>query len=797
MQVRRPLCLVALAFVLTIMAMVYTDGTPAPSFDRLEGDNVILAGQVDRIEYRMTQPSGQLRMVLTIQNAVFDDHADESVRQKKGQTEQPEQGYKVLCYFQEETPEPKIGQWIKVQGKFQQFSQATNPGEFDSRSYYQILNLSFRLKNTSILATSRDYSIYQNSLYQIRKSLAQTLDRSMPSEDAAVLKTMLLGDKSTLTAETKELYQDSGIIHILAISGLHISILGMGFYRLLKKLYCPRWPAALLAIAVILSYGIMTGLGASSMRAVCMFAVHLFGELAGRTYDMVTALSLMAILMLLQQPLWVRHSGFLLSFGAIVAIGIFLPVWKELWESSNEAGGETGKERASGKKPESRIEESKIRISRMLESRILGSEAQKELRGKLRGVWDGFLAGSAVSVVTLPILLYFYAVFPIYSMLLNLIVIPLMTLVVIDGISVMAIGRLSIWLAQFAGAPGQAILELYRNCCEASLRLPGARIVLGQPRAWQILLYYLLLTMLVIDKRKIPLILRRMLIIAALAILCVRPHDGLGLSFLDVGQGDCIVLQNDNGNCYMIDGGSTTKTDVGAYQIIPFLKSQAVARLSGVFLSHPDADHINGAITVLEQSKENGIKVDCLILPDVADTIKKKELLELRMLAGQSGIPVRYLKRGDYIRDGNLELLCLNPQEEMQTSEINEISEVLLLRYKSFSALLTGDVTGTAEEGVIARLQQLEKVSPGTASIDVLKVAHHGSQYSTPASLLELTQPKLAVISAGKQNRYGHPHRALLQRLERAEVPWLNTMQSGAVTLKVRGKSIAVETFLP
>ena len=143
-----------------------------------------------------------------------------------------------------------------------------------------------------------------------------------------MLKAMLLGEKSSLEEEIKELYQLNGLIHILSISGLHVSLLGMAVSGLLKKCGAPIWLRAPFAIGVMWCYGMMTGMGVSTWRAVFMFALHLLAELLGRTYDMLTALSLAALLMLAEQPLLVRHSGFLLSFGAVVGIGIVLPWWK-------------------------------------------------------------------------------------------------------------------------------------------------------------------------------------------------------------------------------------------------------------------------------------------------------------------------------------------------------------------------------------------------------------------------------------------------------------------------------------
>ena len=207
------------------------------------------------------------------------------------------------------------------------------------------------------------------------------------------------------------------------------------------------------------------------------------------------------------------------------------------------------------------------------------------------------------------------------------------------------------------------------------------------------------------------------------------------------------------------------------------MKSRGIIRLEAVFLSHPDEDHVNGVVEMIEQTGKTGIKIGCLVLPDVSREQKDSGLLDLRQVAKEHGIPVRYIGSGDVIWDKRLKIECLNPesqsegresensqrkdvqtqsgQNNQQSEDMNEISEVLYLEYGEFSMLLTGDVTGTAEKEVIGKLSG--KLS-GKELLTVLKVAHHGSKYSTPIELLELTKPKYAIISAGENNRYGHPH---------------------------------------
>ena len=176
----------------------------------------------------------------------------------------------------------------------------------------------------SCLAQSRDYSVFREGLYRCREYLSLLIDACYPEKEASVMGAMLLGEKAMLDEGIKSLYQQNGIIHILAISGLHISILGMGFHKLLRRLCITNSVNIILSLALMYCYGMMTGMGISVVRAFVMFGMKLCADLCGRTYDLLTAMTTAAFLILVEQPLYLTQSGFLFSFGAVCGIG-FLP----------------------------------------------------------------------------------------------------------------------------------------------------------------------------------------------------------------------------------------------------------------------------------------------------------------------------------------------------------------------------------------------------------------------------------------------------------------------------------------
>ena len=232
----------------------------------------------------------------------------------------------ILCYLREGVPEPEIGSLVILKGTLKNFQQPTNPGQFNAPFYYQILRISFRLNQAEIQVKSDRFYKISEGLYQLRRKAGSKVDALLPEQEASVMKTMLLGEKGILDEEIKDLYQRNGIAHILAISGLHISMIGMGLYQLLRRAGLKIKLSAILASMIIVLYGMMTGFAVSAIRAIAMFLLQMLAQILGRTYDRITALAVAAVLVLEEQPLYLFHSGFQFSFLCVLGISLILPV---------------------------------------------------------------------------------------------------------------------------------------------------------------------------------------------------------------------------------------------------------------------------------------------------------------------------------------------------------------------------------------------------------------------------------------------------------------------------------------
>lgn len=677
--------------------------------------------------------------------------------------------------------EPPIGGRVILRGIYRAFSCASNPGEFDTADYYRSLRIGGKLTGAELLACSEEYSALREGLFCLRENWEERLYAVFPEKEASIMGTILLGDKAGLDREIRELYQRNGIVHILSISGLHITIIGMGFYRLLRKMGIPSWLAALCGSSVLLLYGIMTGMGISVCRAMGMYWIRMIAELVGRTYDLLTALGVVGAVMVWSNPGYLTHSGFLLSFGSLMGVGVVYPVLRAGREEETVSGYIRYEERRW------------LRFCR------------ERLRVWGEGLFDSALAGVSVFLATVPVQLWFYYEIPVYSIVLNLLVLPFMGVLMIAGLIAMSVPGLGV-----VGTVDCVILAGYERLCGLFDRLPFHTWNPGRPKLWQIVLYYLLLFLFLwVAERKVFVgkrVVRFMAVCGLISILAFRRQQGNEIAFLDVGQGDAIVLQTQKGDVYLFDGGSSSRSQTGRYVIEPYLKYCGISHIDAICVSHPDSDHCSGILELLQNCERWGITIDRLVLPDVdwsrlTGMGEQEPFSELLQAASQMSDPVtvEYVRAGDCWQNGDVGILCLHPAVQsgsdgaglFQPGDANEASECFYISFERGSILLTGDVQGEGEEKLAEELSRR-----GLGDVTVLKVAHHGSRNSTPAEFLSVVSPEISVISCGESNRYGHPHAELLERLDKEGTAVFCTASAGAVTVRFTGGKAWVHTFL-
>ena len=757
---RRPVCLFVMLFTAALWATVLIS-PPKPSIgEKAEGRYVTLQGTVAEKEYAVRDPGGEQYIRMALDNITL-----ESEIPQEGAFE-IRRGDKVLCLIEEEPELQKEwaceGATVRIRGRIRVFRQPSNDGEFDAFLYYSVIRgYLFTLSDSRILSYDNGKNPVKSSLFRLRDHLSALTDEIYGGRHgkygmrcASVMKAMLLGESGLIDREVREKYQAAGIIHVICVSGLHISLIGSGIYAFLRKCRAPVPLSCAAALMILYLYGLMTGMHTSCIRALIMFGMRAVSKAAGRTYDILTAMAAAALLLMIEQPCYLLHSGFLFSFAAVAAAGLLMP----------------------------------------------------ELPGAAKPL--------AIPLFTLPVHLYFYYTFPLYSIFLNIIVILMAPVLMTGGCIALTLGTAAslistgaLFQTAFAGAASLAgeipvlILWIFERMCELTEKLPFNTLTAGRPPDWVIIVYYLMIAAALsvsrlrsVPKKRMHRLRFILLAAAVFMIFRVRYMPPMALYMMDVGQGDGLLIRtcDESGtSVIMIDGGSSSRKSIGENVEIPFLKYHGISRIDYCVMTHDDLDHCSGLLELLDQSDApGGVRIGCLCMPSVAEERKGEIYIRAEQTARQKGIPVTYLHRGMVYAKGKLKLTCLHPALNASYEDANEYSVVLFLAYGRFSAMLTGDLEGQGEADL------LDYLGDTKISTDILKAAHHGSNGATTESFLQKISSDAALISCGVGNRYGHPAPETIKRIREAGMEIFDTRRDGQISVITDGRGkYLIHTF--
>ena len=685
----------------------------------------------------------------------------------------------------------RIGSRVTLSGKASLPEPATNPGQYDAQKASCARHICLKLSDVTLKGTDqRRGSLFLNALASLRVSLRKGAEQIFGPRNSALMSAIVLGDRSGLDAETRQLFQDGGILHVLAVSSLHVTLLGLTLYQILRRLRQSFLVSALASGFLVVSYCLMTGSSYSAIRAGVMFLLWLGAQVTGRTFDRLTALGAAAILILIRQPLALTDAGFLLSFGCILSLALLEPVFSDIWNPRHA-------------------------LSRRLSGAL------------------------ALQAGVLPCVLWFYCQTTPYGILVGLIVLPSMSLVMFFGtIGILAgllipLGSFFLTSARLAGGPCGSLLDLFRHLCRLAQRLPGDVLITGRPPVWKMVLYYvcLLSFCLIIrlpdrktflkNRKKIR-VLHAGLLLSLFLLMLIQRKPAFRFTCLDVGQGSCALVEQD-GLTMLFDCGSSSVKDVWRRRVEPALKFYGISHIDLLFLSHADGDHISGAqellssmhgmlpgaacfrrmppegissaqtgdLTLVQRfsaAQAGGIRIGRILLPQTDVTPDGPGMTEVIAAARRFNIPVSTVSEGAEFQHGQLHLRVLSPSPGRMTGADNEDCIVLSLSWKNIRILFTGDLEKEGEEKFTRAYQDAALFSPPrghseTNSRTILLAGHHGSRNATSEGFLSLVRPDLVLISCGRNNRYGHPASAMLKRLEDRGLPCFRTDQSGAFCL--------------
>ena len=513
--------------------------------------------------------------------------------------------FNVIVFNQEDIY--RIGDRVYITGMLSAFEKNDNAGCFNFKRYYKSRNVSFSVRNCEIKVLSHNdglYYRYMNFIFETKKNIKSRLRMIIGAEEGTdktsninsdseifgIYSGILLGDRKDIDDITMLDYRNSGIAHILAISGLHISLLFAICFGLLKKLGLNRYAAGGVSFIIIFSYAVMSGLSMSTFRALIMIAISIISVYTGETYDMPISLAVALIVVLVYQPYRIYDGSVILSVTAVLGVCVGNYVIRHI-------------KRAKW-----------FRQRKTVKKRIVIS------------LINSVIISLSVSLVMLPVMIYTYHDFTPYGFLLNLIVIPLMTVVVLSGIAAIIVSYIYLPVASYIILIGKAVLKFYDVICTFTYKLPFNTVNIGRIKLYQVVIYYLwLLGFLLLFNRKMTRKIRERIYhithiwltrkgwlrICAVVVMAVSAliWTFLGITYFgnleeiviyaDVGQGDGIFIRTDSGVNIAIDGGSTSADKLGQYVISPMLKYYGMAHIDYWFISHTDMDHISGLMYIL------------------------------------------------------------------------------------------------------------------------------------------------------------------------------------------------------
>ena len=670
----------------------------------------------------------------------------------------------AFCFLIYDAPEAelKIGDHVTVSGTIEYFEYARNPGCFDLHFYHGVRGIGGMIKPASMTVERKSFFSLKEIIYRFSVRSDQVIRTMMGEEYGSVLSSMILGKKSMIDSDVKELYQKNGVAHVLAISGLHLSLIAQGLCYLLKRAKCSFYLRHLATILFLSGYLIMTGFQIALVRAFIMLIIKTIAAMTGRCYDALTALLVTAVIILAAEPFYLWDVSFQLTFAALLPICSF--------EANKPA-----KNRSSFQT-----------IKKQLKDWII----------------ESLSLSAFVMLFTAPFLFWhFFEAAPL-SVMVNLIMIPLLTLIVAGGITGIILSSCIPIIGSYAAfipfSLTAGCLWVYKTVCKAVALLPFYRLVTGRPvKVVMVICIFVLSVALFIRRCLFSYRRVRMISLTAAVVLVIITafsrrivnlfdHD-THITMLDIGQGDCFYISDGGGHSYLIDGGSSSVEHAAKYRIEPFILSQAVTQLDGVFISHGDDDHVNGIEEML-QRQSIGVRFKRVYITE--QFYDDDHLLPLAENVIKSKVQLIRIRSGDSIRTGSVNITCLGPpQHDQDTGPLpsagNEASMILRLDRGKFSMLFTGDVEGAGEQILCEQVNGQH--------YDVLKTAHHGSKNSTSREVLDLIQPKVCLISAGKNNLYGHPDKKTLQRIKEAGSRSMCTIDKGAVTISTDGEKMKIK----
>ena len=673
---------------------------------------------------------------------------------------------KVLIRFNEPVA-LHYGDHLEVEGVFRQPKGRRNPGGFDYRAYLarrQVFGTFYPNRHHEISPTYQARLSPLRWAERLRRLVEVTIDRLYHEhpDHAHILKGMLLGKRSGLPDSTLDVFRNTGSLHVLAVSGLHVGLITALCFLSFSLLGLPRKTVCLLTISSVILYACLVGFRPSVLRASFMAILFLIAQIIDRDADLINLLAFAALVLLLINPAQLWDVGFQLSFAAVACIVYLLPKWiafiadLSTYRSAQENHTDSWLEEAWGSGWKRAIRWLVVAFGVTLSAQV-GTFliiAQHFCRAYPLGLIVGpFVVGLAVPIVAIASI----------SLPLGMIWLPLATPFVYANHLVLFI---LLKILEFFGQPWAGLKMSPPSLGWVSVYIAGCLAIAHWRWVWE-------------HRNRAVLIGAVVLAISIWDSALKEEGNLLEITFLDVGQGDAAFVRFPDGKSMLIDGGANRRGyDNGERVLDPFLCNKGIFKLDLLVLSHPDNDHGGGLAHIVRTfnvKRVLGVPHRSLPPPTHGD---------LHQVVDTKGIPHELGDAREIQLTSTAQLALLHPRDEasvnLMDEDVNSDSLVLKMTYGSVRALFTGDINRETELALISDGNDLRA--------EFLKVPHHGSQTSSSSEFIEAVGPQEAIFSVGTRNRYGFPSEKVVNRYQERGCRVLRTDELGAIRLRTDGR---------
>lgn len=646
------------------------------------------------------------------------------------------------------------GDKIIIKGNFEEASSARNEGGFDYKQYLKSKNvygiISVDKKDIKLIKKN-NVDVIDLLANKVSNSMKIKIEQNLSNETSKLLSGILIGNKNNLQKEIQEDFRNSSLSHVLAISGMHVSYIMLGITFVINKMKFNKKISKIITIFILLFFIILTGKTASVTRACFMSSYIILASLFHKKAHVLASISISLLIILIINPYLILDIGLQLSYGGTIGIVLIYPILKKLKKKKEDKNSKFKK------------------IIHKVKEKIL----------------DIILITISANLVIFPIVLFHYNTISFTFIISNLLISPIIGIIIILGfISVFASYIISP-ISKVMFLILQTFLNLLIKIAHFCAELPFSKVYFPTPKIYVIIIYYVFLIFIILERNKIIVIKKinkKIIIIFVIIIIILNlilnfiPKT-FTISFIDVGQGDSMLISTPKGKKILIDGGGSRDEEsfnIGKQTLIPYLLNKGITKLDYILISHFDSDHATGVAQILGK-----IDVSSIIL---TRQLEENDIYRhILSIAKEKKIKLIYVKEGDVLKIGGIKISIIHPENKLMINNpMNNNSIVCKVEYNSFSMLLTGDIEMEAEELILRKNINLKA--------DVLKVAHHGSKTSTTGEFLKAINPKVALIGVGKNNNFGHPSNEVIQRLKENGTRIYRTDENGEISITVNKK---------